>query len=145
MLLEDKLYPMMANDDAHGRPEDHHDTYEGWTMVRVKERNAQSIVEALAKGASYGSTGPEIRNIRLTLAAESTAERRIVQATVDCSPARWIYAVCDEYGSHYDETGDLFESATINLRANARWVRFEVVGPKGHKAWSNPFDLTGIQ
>ena len=61
-----------------------------------------------------------------------------------CSPAQRIAAVHDAYGTEYHEHGAEFESATFLLRPTARWVRFEIVGPKGDKAWSNPFDLTRI-
>ena len=42
----------------------------------------------------------------------------------------------------HDEEGRGFESATLDLPLNSRWVRFEIVGLDGSKAWSNPFDLT---
>ena len=50
----------------------------------------------------------------------------------------------DAYGVEHHQHGELFEEATLALRNNARWTRFEIVGPEGHKAWSNPFDLTSL-
>ena len=47
----------------------------------------------------------------------------------------------DAYGAEYREGGELFTEATVTLRKNAKWVRFEIIGPTGDKAWSNPFDL----
>ena len=35
----------------------------------------------------------------------------------------------------------LFTEATFGLRKGARWVRLEIIGPEGDKAWSNPIDL----
>ena len=48
-------------------------------------------------------------------------------------------------GTEYHQHGTLFETATFALRANARWVRFEIVDDRGRKAWSNPFDLTALE
>jgi len=140
MELEDQLYPMLANDDAHGSDAD--DAYQSWTMARVKERTVEAVCEALANGCTYGSTGPQIHDIKLCQVG--TGEQRQVEATVRCSEARRVAAVCDRVGTEYWEGGDTFEECTFAIRANSRWARFEVIGPDGYKAWSNPFDLTAV-
>ena len=145
MELENKLYPCLANDDAHALDSESKDTYQSWTMVCVKERSAAAVCEALKSGASYGSTGPRIHDIQLRRVDRPGDESQLVEATVRCSEAQRIAAVHDQVGVEYREPGKTFESATFTLRANARWARFEVVGPDGAKAWSNPFDLTGIE
>ena len=43
MEQEDRIYPALANDDAHALESENHDTYQGWTMVRVKERSATAV------------------------------------------------------------------------------------------------------
>ncbi len=144
MEQENKLYPALANDDAHAKEEDEHDTYQGWTWVRVKERSAAAITGALVRGASYASTGPEIHDIQLKRVDEEGAEKQQVEATVKCSEARRIVAVANSTGMEYWELGKTFTEATFLLRPNSRWTRFEVVGPDGNKAWSNPFDLTQV-
>lgn len=144
MDLEDRLYPALGNDDSHADEAQERDTYQGWTVVRVKERSAQAIVDALERGACYASTGPEIIDIQLRRADTSTEETRVAEATVRSSEAQRIFAVSDAFGTEYREGGGTFEEATFSLRRNARWVRFEIVGPDGSKAWSNPFDLTGL-
>ena len=136
MSLEDRLYPCLANDDTHGAPGERQDTYETWTMARVKERTTAAVLEALASGASYGTTGPEIHDIQVRRVGE------VCEATIRCSPARRVFAVHDTYGAEHYRDGELFEEATFQLRKGARWARFEVFGPEGDKAWSNPFDLT---
>jgi hypothetical protein len=139
MEQENRLYPALANDDAHAVESAQRDTYQGWTWVRVKERTAAAICEALVQGASYSSTGPQIRDIQFVRNGAG-----VVEATVECSQVQRIAAVNDAYGTEYHEGGALFETATFALRPNARWVRFEVVGAQGNKAWSNPFDLASV-
>ena len=39
------------------------------------------------------------------------------------------------------ESGELFTEADFALRKGAKWVRLEISGPQGDKAWSNPVDL----
>lgn len=144
MEQEDRLYPALANDDAHGRDSDALDTYGGWTNVRVKERSVDHIIDALEKGCSYASTGAEIHDIQLTRIDAPEDGGRIVEATVRCSEAERILAICSAQGTEYQARGRTFDSATFALRKNSRWVRFEVIGPGREKAWSNPFDLTGV-
>ena len=142
MEQEQKLYPMLCNDALHGDPENpkkgRYDWYQGWTMARVKERTSEAVLEALSSGATYGSTGPTIEHISLSKSGDE------VEATVKCSEAQRIFAVSDKTGAEYQEKGEIFTEATFPVRPGAQWVRFEVVGPNGAKAWSNPFDLTEL-
>jgi hypothetical protein len=144
MAQEDRLYPAIATDDAHRHPDENWDTYQGWSMVRVKDPSPEAIVEALERGASYASTGPEIFNIQLRRLDDPRDGVRLVEASVHCSEAQRILGVCDAFGVSYQEPGRTFERATFTLRRNARWARFEIIGPDGSKAWSNPFDLAAV-
>ncbi len=139
MDLSGQLLPALGNDDSHAADSEDRDTYQGWTMVRVKERSPEAIVEALESGAGYSSTGPQIFDIQL-----HSGEGRTVEATVKCSPAQRVTAVLDSRGNEYHEGGKLFETATFKLRPGSKHVRFEIIAPNGDKAWSNPFDLTAL-
>ena len=145
MDLTDTLLPALANDDAHAKQEANRDTYQGWTMARVKERTADAVTDALEAGASYSSTGPEIYDIQLRRVDEPDDDRHVVEATVRCSEAQRICAVCDTYGTEHRTGIGTFDNATFTVRPNARWVRFEIIGTDGSKAWSNPYDLTGLE
>ena len=144
MSLENRLYPALVNDDSHGHEDEAWDTYGGWTMVRVTEKTPEAILTALKTGASYGSNGPEIYDIQVRRVDDPQDDQAVVETTVRSSEAQQVVGVCDVYGATYQESGRTFEQATFRLRPNARWVRFEVIGPNGAKAWSNPFDLTTI-
>ena len=134
MDLTKRIYPAIATDDAHFPGSDGRDTYGGWTMVRAKERSAEAIVAALEQGASYSSAGPEIHDIQI----------QQFEATIKCSEASRIVAVCDSWGTECRGDGSTFNEAIFALRPNARHVRFEIIDPAGAKAWSNPFDLTAL-
>ncbi|MEE2659323.1 MAG: CehA/McbA family metallohydrolase [Candidatus Latescibacterota bacterium] len=142
MEQSDRLIPCLADDDSHYVPAECIDVYQSWTMARVKESTPEAIHEALRTGATYGSTGPEIHSIEVHAAADSTSDRTVAEVIVKCSEAQRIAAVCNSQGTEYRELGKTFEEATFSLRAGARWVRIEVIGPDGSKAWSNPIDLT---
>ena len=145
MELEDRLYPALTDDDSHSFDYEEKDTYQGWTMVRVKERTAEAVCDALRKGTGYGSTGPEIHDIHLRRIDRPGDQEQLVEATVRSTEAQRVSAIHDVFGREYREPGKTFETATFTLRPNARWVRFEVIGPDGSKAWSNPFNLTGLE
>ena len=141
MNIDGRLYPALANDDSHALEESNHDTYESWTVARVKERTSAAIMEALLSGASYATCGPEIHGIQIVAGKD---EKSGARATVKCSEARRIMAVHDRLGVEYHEHGKTFEEATIDLRPGTKLVRFEIIDPEGLKAWSNPFDLTTL-
>jgi hypothetical protein len=140
-----RLLPALATDDAHAVETAESDTYGGWTMVRVKERDAATIRSALEQGLSYSSTGPQIHDIQLRRLEDDDKGNRVIQATVRCSEAQRIQVIYQVVGAHYREPGRTFEEATFNIGANASWARFEIIAPDGAKAWSNPFDLEQVQ
>ena len=76
MAQEERLYPCLGNDDSHQAQEARHDTYLGWTMARVRERTPAAVLQALASGATYASTGPEIHAIELRRVSEDEVEAR---------------------------------------------------------------------
>jgi hypothetical protein len=141
MEQEDRLYPALANDDSHALEGQQKDTYQACTMARVKERSAQSIVDALVEGSTYCSTGPQIHDISLRRVESPDDDKPLVEATISCSEAQRILAVSDTYGREYRIPGETFDKATFTVHQLSRWVRFEVHAPDGSKAWSNPFDL----
>lgn len=134
--------PALSNDDSHALESDNKDTYGGWNMVKVRERSAEAIIDALERGCAYASSGPDIRDIRLRRVDGREDGNRVVEASIRCSEAQSILAVFDSYGTEYrPKDGGTFEEAAFTLRPNARWVRFEIIAPDGTKAWSNPMDL----
>ena len=145
MHQTNRLIPMLANDDAHAKEADNHDTYQGWTMVRARERSVEALMDAMNTGASYGSTGPEIYDISLNYAENAEAGVTYYEVTIKCSEAVRVVAIQDWLGSEYWEHGKTFTECSWHLAIYARWVRFEVIAPDGTKAWTNPIDLTPLK
>lgn len=119
-----------ANDDTHGPGE----IAQGWNVVQVDERTPGAILEALAAGRFYASTGVHVRSIRAsdgTVAVETGDAERIrlvsdhgvVQQTVDAPEA--TFALPDQLVHGSDHS----------------YVRVECVGRAGEMAWTQPFFL----
>ncbi len=146
MDLIGRPIPALANDDSHALESDHRDTYQAWNMVKVKERSAEAIINALENGCGYVTNGPEIQDIQLRRVNDLNNKDTCIEATILCSEAQNIFAIDNLHGMEYrSKDGKTFEKAILTLRPNLRWVRFEIIGPDGKKAWSNPIDLLSLE
>ena len=141
MGLGQKLLPALAVDDCHFASGRGRDNFLGWVMVRVKERSAEAILEALARGAFYASSGPELKHIELTRDKAMPPGQPGYRASVTCSPARAVVGVTEVYGNSRQADGPPLEQAEFDLIPGSRWVRFEVHDRAGRMAWSNPLAL----
>ena len=63
----------IAADDQHTRAKEYNSTCQpgfdqgkAWVMVRTQDRSGRAILEAMAKGMFYSTTGPEIHDIQIT-------------------------------------------------------------------------------
>ena len=116
-----KIYGVAA-DDAH-HPQHN---CNGYVMVRA-EKNLDSILEALQKGAFYASCGPEIHDFFVQDGV----------ATVLCSPASKVRF--RSFHFPYEQvTGDGLTAATMEIVPGTKYIRAEVEDEKGRVAWTNP-------
>lgn len=123
----------LAVDDAHGHAPDG-DLGWGWVMIKAPEPSQEAILSALAGGAFYSTTGPEIHGLRL--------ENGVV--TVRCSPVEHIHFVCDwALGGavHAWEDPPLTEAHFQLGGRGETYVRVECVDRQGRRAWSQPIFL----
>ena len=144
LLETGRLCPAIAADDSHHPG---FDSDLAWTWVRARERSRDAVLDALATGAFYSSTGPRIDDLRLD--GDSIEVR--------CSPCRSVTLVsgratgaavnvgrlgyrhagrelsCDENG--------LVVHARLDVPPSARHVRIEVTDAEGRKAWGNPLPV----
>lgn len=111
-----------ANDDSHA-PED---VELGWNMVYAKSRSASAIVDAMAAGRFYPSTGVTINQI--------TVRGNKVRIATD--NASRIVALFD-HGKRFATVDD--NTIEVTPPDNAKYIRFECWGDGEKFAWTQPF------
>lgn len=122
----------IAVDDAHnfkrfGR--DLSNPGRGWVMVRAAQLSREAIVDALAAGNFYASTGVELKDIAIT-----SAELRI-----EISPVRGTKQTTFFIGAGGEVLGRSFEDiATYEFRGGEKYVRARVEASNGDIAWTQP-------
>ncbi len=120
-----------ANDDAHWRMPDYG---RAWTMLRADVLTPEAVVEGLASGAFYASTGVVLEDVAFD--GDTT--------TVRVAPpgAAEIRFICDHrWGRRIASGGAPLREAAYVLRGQERYIRVEVIGPSGERAWTNPLFL----
>ena len=111
-----------ATDDGHSAKQNGL----GYVMVRA-EKDVQSILEALKRGAFYASCGPEIYDFYVEDGV----------ATVFCSPAASI-RFRHLRNPYQDQKGSCLTGAQAPVPKGQHYVRAEVTDHLGRKAWTNP-------
>lgn len=136
----------IATDDCHHPGVD---SNLGWTWVHAAEASAAAVLDALRRGAAYGSSGPRLEAVEVT--DDSVAVR--------CSPARsvrlrsgpWDGCAVDadpHRGGWRGQTTErdhrgLLTGCRFDYPEYWRWARVEVEDEHGRRAWGNPFRLPG--
>lgn len=134
----------IATDDSHLPG---YDSALAWTMVRATERTPAGVLDALRRGRSYGSCGPQIEQIEVTAS----------EIHVRVSPSPWVALVSGPHDGGRVNAGRLglctrgtiSETTTDGLIVAARfehpsrssWARLELADQQGRRAWSNSLDL----
>jgi hypothetical protein len=115
-----------ANDDFH-KPED---LALGWNVVFCDARSPDAIAAAMAAGAFYASTG-------VVISAVTVAGSRV---TVETENAHKVVAVIDWGRRIAQNRGG---SLTVEVPANAHYMRFDCYGAGEERAWTQPFFVEG--
>ncbi|MDA1143298.1 MAG: CehA/McbA family metallohydrolase [Planctomycetota bacterium] len=111
-----------AHDDSHADQ----DVGRGWDMVYAKKRTAGGILEALAAGSFYASSGVTISSIKV----------RGMQITIETENASRIVAV-GNYGVRQACVDD--SRIQFDVPEGLKYVRFECWGDGEKFAWTQPF------
>ena len=122
LLAEGRRIWGYANDDAHG-PET---IALGWNVAYVKDRSTAGLIDALANGRFYASTGVTITDIRVDG----------VHIEIDTADAERIVAV--EAGGGRLASADE-RTITVDVSDYVQYVRFECWGRGEQFAWTQPF------
>ena len=122
------IYPtILATDDAHYY--DGSDNRRGWVMVKAEELTDKAIVEALARGDSYATQGPELYVRR---------EGDVIIA--DSSDCVVIGSLSNKsYANGRTVRGECVNHFEYKILDGERWVRIEAMDKEGRFAWSNIF------
>ncbi len=119
----------VAVDDAHRYPED---LGRGWVWVQVPREagplSVEVILQALRRGAFYGTQGPRIERIVL----------RGDRLSVCTSSAVSVRFVGSEGRVRSRVSGEHLKTADYEIVGDERYLRVEVEDRGGRVAWSNP-------
>jgi len=121
--------PAIAADDAHADS----DVATAWTWLKMKSLSKGSVLSAIRSGACYSSTGPEIKDFRVT--AETVELRCSSCATVALLGPGGKKAV-----RRAPSKGRGISGHSIS-RPDWPFVRAVVTDRAGNKAWTNPISL----
>ena len=127
-----KLVNAIAGDDSHYYEGEH---TKAFTMVNAPALHRDAIMEALQRGSFYASTGPRFHSIDLDTDTNTVTVEcsRDVRAVVFKSNTPWP----DDAYCEIDGAG----RASYRLQYEDRYVRVELIGRDGRKAWSSPFHV----
>jgi hypothetical protein len=112
-----------ANDDCHGAGGD---VAVGWNTADVVDASPRGVVDALARGCFYASTGVNI----------SAIEVDVLHIRIQTDGARRIVALTDS-GSRLAVVDD--SAIEIDVPSKATYVRFDCWGDGERFAWTQPF------
>jgi hypothetical protein len=136
----------IATDDCHSPGQD---SGIGWTWVHAAERSAEAVLDALRRGASYGSAGPRLDAVEI---GEETVEvRSSPAASIRLRSGPWDGCAVNADPRWGDTGGQVIVRDAAGLITAARfeypeywrWARVEVEDEHGRRAWGNPFRLPG--
>jgi hypothetical protein len=141
---------LIATDDTHYPG---FDAFRGWTMVHARQRTREAVLDALAAGRYYASSGPRITGLIIhdgMLTVRTTPARSIAMLANPPYGAR-IRAGHHELAYHARRLptadgqsveglvdGELLTGAVFNWRPGVRYGRIMVTDANGRRAWSNP-------
>jgi len=134
LLRRGKFWYLHGADDNHNTvPLDDplSDSFGSWTMIVAPELNYRSVITALEQGRFYATTGPEIRELRITGG----------KAVICCSPAvRITMHMSPKYCRNiWNPDGSEFESAEFDIPEDAPYVYFTIWDKNGKKAHTRAF------
>ena len=123
-----RIFYAMAADDAHGFTGEQ--TY-SYIMVNSEKKTEESIIDSIKTGNFYASQGPVIKQI----------SRHGNKIEVDCegAEAAVFLSACIWCAGRYQK--NIGNHVEYEIQEPDRFVRIELIGADGKKAWSSPFEV----
>jgi predicted metal-dependent phosphoesterase TrpH len=141
---------LIATDDTHYPG---YDAFRAWVLVHAAERSREAVLDALANGRFYSTTGPRITDLSFDggiLTVRTTPVRAIAALS---NPPHGGQVTAGHHALTYrgerlrtkdDQAwegivdGDLLTGARFPIRPGMRYLRIVLTDDHGRKAWSNP-------
>jgi hypothetical protein len=144
---------LIATDDTHYPG---YDAFRAWTMVHAAERTRESVLDALASGRFYASSGPRI--LGLTFDSEMLEVHTTPAASIAAlaNPPHGGQVTAGRHAITYrgerlrtadghtwegSSDGEFLTGARFRARPGTRYLRVVVTDAHCRKAWSNPIWL----
>lgn len=130
----------LAVDDVHWRAE-HNAQGKGFVMVKAERLEEGCLLESLAKGQFYASTGPRLEDLRLEWGEDGQAVLHVF-----CSPCRQItfYAHGPTGRRFTAPKGEWLDHACLPIKEEQVFLRVECQDDLGRIAWSNPLFVEDV-
>jgi len=100
-----------------------------WVMVRSEKREGKAILEALARGDFYASTGVALEDY-------SASDKQVCVRVREQNLARYRVLFIGRNGRVLDEVSG--SSACYAIRGNEGYVRAKAINSNGRTAWMQP-------
>ena len=128
-----------ATDDNHNVPGDdtsaHNDSFGGWNMIKAKSLCYSDIFEAMKRGDTYATTGPEIR--------ELWVEDGVMHVVT--SPACAVsFLTSGRETSTVRAHSDTLTEHSFAVPQHVKYVRVQVADSQGGRAFSRPYDISEL-
>ena len=134
LLNKGKLLPAVATDDVHKSSEINH----GWTMIKAQSLDTAAIMQAIASGCFYASSGPVIEDCRIEAGVIRIATSPVKQVNFFFNGSAGGYVVEAEDGGTLTSAQWAFSKG----KRRCQWIRVEVVDQAGNRAWTNPLTVS---
>ena len=137
-----KMVNAVAVDDAH---EYRGEECRSFTMVNAPALTKGDILEALRAGDFYASQGPKFYSIDIEDGVVTVECSRDVETVLFLSNSPWgrknVQRFRNEDNSILPDGKRRTRTATYRIGRQERYVRIELVGRNGAKAWSSPYRI----
>ena len=123
-------------DDNHSYAPEDKQCFGGFTMVSAPCLTREALSDSFRNGTFYASSGPVIKDMRVTDGV----------LHMEFSPAQAVRLVASR---DFEPTltpplgQETFTSIDYKMRTDLRYLRPEIVGPTGKKAWGQPIFFDG--
>jgi hypothetical protein len=128
LLVGDRPHAI-ASDDCH-KPDE---CFGGWMMVKAKENNKESIMNAIKNGHYYSSCGPTFDSIEFKDGELNVVCSSVAKISIISKAQRGVQFKAKE--------GELLNKASVKMKNFNEFIRIQIEDEFGKRAWSQAYEL----